>query len=331
MSSEIIQINNANIGIPTNATAGSILFSNGSVLSQDNANLFWDDTNKILTSGKSGGGIIDIRRTDSIFAGGFLRFVGSDGIVDGQISYGQTGSGILSLHTNGTTPRINIISTGETGFGTTAPTHTITLASSTSGTVFYNTADQTTNYERVRQAYTSNEFWILSEVGGSGTRRDIGIGFNTSMTQGGAIRLQADGLPYTTITSPVSASSATSHVLFDLTAGFLTGSSGTQKAYQFNIPYSQSSTAGSTDLSYVRTESAIGSGEHRWASYAISSTEHFGIIRANVAGNSGLMLYMRNLTTAPTSNPSTGGFLYVESGALKYRGSSGTVTTIAAA
>lgn len=36
-----------------------------------------------------------------------------------------------------------------------------------------------------------------------------------------------------------------------------------------------------------------------------------------------------NRTTAPTSNPSGGGVLYVESGALKYRGSSGTVTTIA--
>jgi hypothetical protein len=34
-------------------------------------------------------------------------------------------------------------------------------------------------------------------------------------------------------------------------------------------------------------------------------------------------------TTAPTSNPSASGYLYVESGALKYRGSSGTVTTIA--
>jgi hypothetical protein len=33
--------------------------------------------------------------------------------------------------------------------------------------------------------------------------------------------------------------------------------------------------------------------------------------------------------TAPTANPSGGGVLYVESGALKYRGSSGTVTTIA--
>jgi len=35
--------------------------------------------------------------------------------------------------------------------------------------------------------------------------------------------------------------------------------------------------------------------------------------------------------TAPSGTPSGGGYLYVESGALKYKGSSGTVTTIAAA
>lgn len=36
-------------------------------------------------------------------------------------------------------------------------------------------------------------------------------------------------------------------------------------------------------------------------------------------------------STGPTTNPTTSGYLYVESGALKYRGSSGTVTTMAAA
>ena len=36
-----------------------------------------------------------------------------------------------------------------------------------------------------------------------------------------------------------------------------------------------------------------------------------------------------NATTVPTTNPTGGGVLYVEAGALKYRGSSGTVTTIA--
>ena len=33
-------------------------------------------------------------------------------------------------------------------------------------------------------------------------------------------------------------------------------------------------------------------------------------------------------TTAPTANMTGGGILYVEAGALKYRGSSGTITTI---
>lgn len=41
--------------------------------------------------------------------------------------------------------------------------------------------------------------------------------------------------------------------------------------------------------------------------------------------------FMANVTTAPTTNPSGGGIFYVEAGALKYRGSSGTVTTIAPA
>jgi hypothetical protein len=40
---------------------------------------------------------------------------------------------------------------------------------------------------------------------------------------------------------------------------------------------------------------------------------------------------MANATTVPTGTPSGGGVLYVEAGALKYKGSSGTVTTIAAA
>jgi hypothetical protein len=41
------------------------------------------------------------------------------------------------------------------------------------------------------------------------------------------------------------------------------------------------------------------------------------------------VIYVANASTAPTTNPTGGGVLYVEAGALKYRGSSGTVTTIA--
>jgi hypothetical protein len=38
-----------------------------------------------------------------------------------------------------------------------------------------------------------------------------------------------------------------------------------------------------------------------------------------------------NAIVAPSVNPGGGGVLYVENGALKYRGSNGTVTTIAPA
>lgn len=46
-------------------------------------------------------------------------------------------------------------------------------------------------------------------------------------------------------------------------------------------------------------------------------------------GSGSGVLFLGNATTAPTTDPTGGGILYVEAGALKYRGSSGTVTTIA--
>lgn len=51
---------------------------------------------------------------------------------------------------------------------------------------------------------------------------------------------------------------------------------------------------------------------------------------SDVGGGSGV-IGITNRNTAPTTNPASGGVLYAESGALKWRGSSGTVTTIAAA
>jgi len=47
-------------------------------------------------------------------------------------------------------------------------------------------------------------------------------------------------------------------------------------------------------------------------------------------GGDGIIM-IGNVNSAPGSNPSGGGILYVDSGALKYRGSSGTVSTMAIA
>ena len=62
---------------------------------------------------------------------------------------------------------------------------------------------------------------------------------------------------------------------------------------------------------------------HLSRNIAIAGTASFG-------GGAGVF-FIGNATTAPTTNPSGGGILYTEAGALKYRGSSGTVTTLGAA
>jgi hypothetical protein len=52
----------------------------------------------------------------------------------------------------------------------------------------------------------------------------------------------------------------------------------------------------------------------------------FGATAGSFGGGSKVIFI--NNATAPSSNPTGGGILYIQSGALKYRGSSGTVTTI---
>ena len=60
-----------------------------------------------------------------------------------------------------------------------------------------------------------------------------------------------------------------------------------------------------------------------------SHSGNVGIGVTDQFGGGGGVLGIRNASTVPASNPSGGGVLYVQNGALKYRGSSGTVTTIA--
>jgi hypothetical protein len=57
----------------------------------------------------------------------------------------------------------------------------------------------------------------------------------------------------------------------------------------------------------------------------------FGTPTAESFGGGSGVVGIRNAGTSPTTNPTNGGVLYAEAGALKWRGSAGTVTTIAPA
>ncbi len=61
-----------------------------------------------------------------------------------------------------------------------------------------------------------------------------------------------------------------------------------------------------------------------------NSSGNFGVGATTFGASAAKVLGLGN-ATAPTTSPAAMGQLYVESGALKYRGSSGTVTTIAVA
>jgi hypothetical protein len=62
---------------------------------------------------------------------------------------------------------------------------------------------------------------------------------------------------------------------------------------------------------------------------AFSNISNLGINTLTEFGLGVGCVGIANATTVPTTNPTGGGVLYIEAGALKYRGSSGTVTTIA--
>ena len=64
--------------------------------------------------------------------------------------------------------------------------------------------------------------------------------------------------------------------------------------------------------------------------FTVSPSGDLGIRSQSYGGGVGV-IGIANATTVPTTNPTGGGVLYTEAGALKYRGSSGTVTQLAAA
>lgn len=64
---------------------------------------------------------------------------------------------------------------------------------------------------------------------------------------------------------------------------------------------------------------------------SIPNNVQFFPVSADQYGSGTGVIAIGNASSAPSTNPSNGGVLYAQSGALKYRGSSGTVTTIATA
>jgi hypothetical protein len=85
------------------------------------------------------------------------------------------------------------------------------------------------------------------------------------------------------------------------------------------------SVAGSINL-----PNGISNGTNNCITFTTGTNRSVGLAISSPSLGGGVgVISIGNAVTVPASNPTGGGILYVEAGALKYRGSSGTVTTIA--
>ena len=247
-SSTQLQYNNSGAfagisGATTNGT--SVTFTTGNLLVTD-------------VKASATGGVQVLSDTGSVVAlfgaasGTSATFYGSvnlDTMTAGSILFAGA-SGLISqdnasLFFDNTNNRI--------GFLTTAPTHTVTLASTSTGFAIYNTADQTTNYERLLMQWTGNVFVIQPGVGGTGTNRQLRVG-NTYYFQ--------NDVGATTGNAKMSlfGSGNSSANFLDITGMTFTGSSGTQLFVNQTGTVNQTSTAGYTAYKMNITETATGSG-----------------------------------------------------------------------
>jgi hypothetical protein len=163
-------------------------------------------------------------------------------------------SGQLNLGT-GTWTSIRIDKPTYFGVGSVAPTHTITLPSTATGIAYYNTTDQTTNYERVRQYWSGNNYIIATEIGGTGTERPIKLqtASNRSFTLG-------TGSSNAGILSADFASIGAAGSGFGVTGTLTNSLSGIQNLMAVVGTVSQSSTSGYRALWISPFENTVGSG-----------------------------------------------------------------------
>ena len=174
-------------------------------------------------------------------------------------------------------------------------------STATEGVQLYNTADQTTNYERLEALWSGNLATIQTIRGGSGTKRSMRLGVNGE----GQLNLNT-ATPFIQILGSSGSATNTTQVNLGST-GTLTATSGTTIVASITPTYNQASgTAANTDCLVNRTETAVGSGTQNLLDLQVGGTSRFAV------RNTGAVV-MANQTTGPgaglgtlTNAPSAG-------------------------
>lgn len=205
---------------------------------------------------------------------------GSPGGSTTQLQYNNAGAfgGISNVLTDGT----------NLGLGTSAPTHALTLATGNAISL-YNTADQTTNYERAIMTYASNVFEINSGKGGTGTQRAIKIsaGATNATLSRRYLQLTDNGVTGTDISFGVDAGATgigtvSNKTFVDLANVKSINSAGVFTFVQINPNISQTSTAGYTALLINPTETTPGSGTKSLILAQVGGVDKFSVANTGI-------------------------------------------------
>lgn len=154
--------------------------------------------------------------------------------------------------------------------GATTPTHTLTLPSSATGIALYNTADQTTNYERLRIYNTGNVHTIASENGGSGTLREL------KLTNAAGFTLRLNSGSSAGIVQVTGSTGFASGIGVNISPTFA-ASSGTVIGAQVTPTITTSGTNGYTALLINPTETSTGSGAKNLIDAQVGSVSKFTV------------------------------------------------------
>lgn len=235
----------------------------------------------------------------------------------------------VAVATNGV-EAVRVNSAGNLGIGTVSPAQKLTVS----------TADQSS--ARIRIINTAGRTYDLV----SGVDGLLQSGFSIFDATGAATRLTIDASGNVGIGVVPSAWGSGYRVLQGYIGGYAVSNDGSSNN---QMRLSSNAFNNGTNWIYYGTSTATSyeqrAGEHRFfnapsgtAGNAITFTQAMTLdasgnllVGATAAGTSAAKVIGLANATAPTTSPAGMGQLYVEGGALKFRGSSGTVTTIAPA
>lgn len=164
-------------------------------------------------------------------------------------------------------------STDRIGLRTASPTHTLTLgalASGATGIASYNTADQTTNYERFIMQWQSNIFSLRTGAGGTGVARALRVGDNLSS-------ITFDPASVTARAIFAAGSANTAGIAQFIFNGTLNAASGVQHGLKVEPAINQSGTAGWSALVVNPTLTAEGSGSKLLLDLQVAGSSKFSV------------------------------------------------------